>query len=372
MDRYDEMRTLLCAPYAVQAGGTVLSAAGETLPWQGVKKVCGRLALRWDGRVLTDDRHEERAGAVAQWRKVKDVACRGEIEGALLENGDLVWIRSRPGQLSYGSRQTDWTDVDALFITLDPYDERRSYADYAVGLRADGSARVACLGGGEDRSRDIEALLNSLGGVERVSGDCRAMAADGTVRDFSTRNMGKLSREPIPGYDRTEDGCVLQADGTVRVPEGQYPGAEEWRSILCISGCFLPIETGRHILMALGKDGRVRVAERYGNVPADTSEWKLFNHPDTFNWEREVARSFCIMEGEELDICEESRRRLEKMQALTRDKVYAEAALAEAQAALAGARGIFSRKKRARLEAEIAGLVQRLDEINREVSEFQK
>ena len=40
-----------------------------------------------------------------------------------------------------------------------------------------------------------------------------------------------------------------------------------------------------------------------------------------------------------------------------------------AQAALAGARGIFSRKKRARLEAEIAGLVQRLDEINKALSE---
>ena len=49
MDRYDEMRTLLCAPYAVQAGGTVLSAAGETLPWQGVKKVCGGPELSLNG-----------------------------------------------------------------------------------------------------------------------------------------------------------------------------------------------------------------------------------------------------------------------------------------------------------------------------------
>lgn len=372
MEMRKEMRTLLCAPFAVKADGTVFSADGTENSWTGVRKVCGRLALRWDGRVLTDGRHVQRAEAVTKWRRVKDIAVCGDIEGALLEDGSLVWIRGGLSGLCYGSRCDGWTDVEELFLTGDPYNHERSYADYGVGLRADGSVRVAYLGGSEDRSREIEGLLNTLGGVQAISGDCRALAADGIIHDFSTRNMGKVSREPFSGPDRTEDGCVLLDNGTVQVPEGQYPGVEEWRNVVCISGCFLPIETGRHILMALRKDGQVLIAERYGNAPVSTSDWKLFDHPDTFLWEREKTRSFCIMEGEELDICEEHERQLSRMQALTRDRVYAEAALAEAQGALAGARGPFSRKKRERLEGEIARLVHRLDEIGKELSELKK
>lgn len=372
MDGMQEMRRLLCAPYAVRADGTVLSADGTENSWTGVKKVCGRLALRWDGRVLTDERHIQRAEAVAKWRQVKDIAVCGDMEGALLEDGRLVWIRSGLSNLTYGSRSDGWTDVEELFLAADPYNHERSYADYGVGLRADGSVRVAYLGGSVDRSREIEGLLNTLGGIEAISGDCRALAADGSVWNFGTKGMGKRSDAPIPGFNRTEDGCVLLDSGTVQVPEGQYPGVEEWRNVVCISGCFLPVEIGRHILMGLRKDGRVLLAERYGHVTADVSDWKLFDHPDTFLWEREKARSFCIMEGEELDICEEHERQLSRMQALTRDRVCAEAALAEAQVALAGARGPFSRKKRERLEGEIARLVHRLEEIGKELSELQK
>lgn len=368
MNAYEDMKILLCAPYAVKADGTVLSVGGRSQSWSGVKKVCGDMALRWDGRVLTHDLHEERAAAIAKWRKVKDIACCGEIEGALLEDGDLVWIRSRIGQLAYGSREAGWTDVDTLFITRDMYDMNCCYGEYAVGLRGDGTVRVAFLGGGVDRSREIESMLNGVGRVRRISEDCRALMTDGTVWDFSTRHAGSKSNCPFPGPDRTEDGCVLLEDGRVQVPPEWYPGAEEWRQIVCISGCFLPIETGRHILMALRKDGQVLIAERYGNVPVSTSDWKLFDHPDTFAWEREKAALACISEGEGLDLREQLEQELTERLELIRETTQIEASLAEKKTALARTRGPFSASKRTGLERDIRILENRLRELNEKLA----
>lgn len=367
MNAYEDMKILLCAPYAVKADGTVLSVSNRRQEWTGVKKVCGDMALRWDGRVLTDDRYEERAAAIAKWRKVKDIACCGEIEGALLEDGSLVWIRSRIGQLTYGSHEAGWTDVERLFITRDIYDMNVCYGEYAVGLREDGTARVAYLGGGGDNSRGIESMLNGVGRVERISEDCRALMKDGKVWDFSTRHGGDKSTCPFPGYDRTEDGCVLLEDGTVQVPLGWYPGAESWRSIVCISGCFLPIETGRHILMGLRKDGQVLLAERYGNAPVNTADWKLFDHPDTFAWEREKAALACISEGEGLDLREQLEQELTERMELIRETTQIEASLEEKKAALARAKGPFSASKREGLERDIRILENRLNELNQKL-----
>ena len=359
MNVYEDPRGLLSAPYAVKADGTVLSAGDREQSWTGVKTVCGRLALRWDGRVLTDEEQGERAEAVAQWRGVREVACCGGIECALLAGGELVWLHRGIGQLRYGHRSDGWTDVTRLFVTADPCGSG-NYADYAVGIREDGSARVAYLGGSTDRSRELEGQLKDIGPIDRLSEDCRVQSGDGRVWDLSTRGKNNPCTDPIPGYDRTADGCLLLEDGRVQVPPGQYPGAEQWRQILCVSGCFLPIETGRHLLMALRRDGRVLLAERYGHVPADTSEWKLFDHPDTFAWEREKTALACISEGESLDLRERLEWELEESLERIRRETLAAAALQQARETLARTRGPFSGKKREKLQREIARLEEEL------------
>lgn len=368
MNPYEDMKSLLCAPCAVKADGTVLSADGRRQEWTGVKKVQGDMALRWDGRVLTYDRHQERFEAISKWRKVKDIACCGELEGALLENGDLVWLRSRIGQLTHGSRAAGWTDVERLFITRDMYETDVCYGEYAVGLRADGTVRAVFLGGSIDNSRGIESMFAGVGRVERISEDCRALMTDGTVWEFTTRHPSRKSACPFPGFDRTEDGCVLLEDGTVQVPPDWYPGAEKWRQIVCISGCFLPIETGRHVLMALRKDGQVLMAERYGNVPADTSDWKLFGHPDTFAWEREKAALACISEGEGLDLREQLERELTERMELVKEQTVTESVLEDTRKKLARTKGPFSAGKRQQLEREIHILESRLRELEEKLA----
>ena len=382
METYEMVRGLLCAPYAVKADGTVFSADGKGADWTGVKKVAGKLALRWDGRVLSDGWWQERAEAIARWRNVKDVSDCYPIEGALLENGDLTWVsHGRIGHLRYGYGSPGWTDVDAFVITRDPYDEERSYADYAVGFRADGTVRVAYMGGGEDRSREIEEQLNSIGGVKKISADCRALAFNGKIYDFGTRNMGKAAKGVFADFDVPVkdgavtgcDGCVLLESGIVQVPEGTYGAAlgPEWHDILSISAAFLPIETGRHILMALRKDGRVLLAERYGNEPADTSDWKLFDSLDTLPAKRETARERCVEEGLRLDREEEEKVRTRELKRLTEERLYAKQALEQMKKELAQTHGLFSGGKRKKLEEDIAVQEKRLTELEEELKKHE-
>ena len=374
MDVYEIARSLLSAPYAVKADGTVLSATGKETGWTGVKKVDGRLALRWDGRVLTDDWWQERVTSIAEWRNVKDVCSCRSFEGGLLENGDLTWVNvGSIGQLRYGHKAAGWTDVERLAITRDPYDPERSYADYAVGFRADGTMRVAYMGGGEDRSREIEELLNSIGGVKKISEDCRALGSNGKIYDFGTRNMGKVEKGTFVDFDVPAkggaimgcDGCVLLESGTVQVPEGTYEAAHgpEWYDILAISAAFLPIETGRHILLALRKDGQVLLAERYGQEPVSAAEWKLFDGLDTLPVEWEAAKERCVAEGVRLDREEEDGAFMTAVKKLAEDRLWAKQALEEMKKELAQTRGLFSGGRRKALEEDIARQEKRLAEL---------
>jgi len=377
MDRYELARTLLCGSYALRADGTVLSAEGGETGWTGVKKLCGSLALRWDGRVLCGGRWAERSDAIGKWRKVKDISCCGPIEAALLESGELTWLRwKQPGHLVYGHCDPQWTDVERFVVTCDPYSEEQSYADYAVGFRADGTARVAYLGGGENRSREIEELLHAVGAVQ-VDGKCRALSADGKIHHFGTRNMGKTEKGVFADFDLPAaagavmvcDNCLLLKDGTVRTPEGLYTdtAGEEWRDILAISTDFLPVETGRHILLALRKDGRVLLAERYGHVTADTSEWKLFDSLDTLEEEREAAKERCLAEGFVLDRQEAEQARKKQVERLLRDRDAYRAALERLKQELAQTRGPFAGGRRKKLEQEIAECEQRLKELEEQL-----
>lgn len=381
MEVYEIARSLLCAPYAVKADGAVLSADGKETDWTGVKKVSGRLALRWDGRVLTDGWWPERVDAIAEWRNVKDVCSCRSFEGGLLENGDLTWVNvGSIGQLRYGHKAADWTDVERLVITRDPYDHQQSYADYAVGFRADGTVRVAYMGGGEDRSREIEGLLNSIGGVKKISEDCRALSAEGKIYDFGTRRMGKVEKGVFADFDLPAkdgavmgcDGCVLLESGTVQVPEGTYEAAHgpEWHDILTLSAAFLPIETGRHILMALRKDGRVLLAERYGNEPADTSDWKIFDSLDTLPGEREAEQERCIAEGLRLDR-EEEQAQTKALKQLVEERLYTKQALERLKKELDETHGLFSGGRRKKLEEDIAFQEQRLSELETELKKHQ-
>lgn len=368
-------RGLLSAPYAVKADGFVFSAEGTATEWTGVKKVVGKLALRWDGRVLTDGWWEERVKAITGWRRVKDISECYPVEGALLENGDLTWINQGSiGGLSYGHKSAGWTDVDRFVVTRDTYSTL-----YAVGFRADGTVRVAYMGGSEDRSREIGEFLNSLDGIKKISGDCRVLASDGTIRDFGTRNMGKVEKGSFADFDVPEkggaimgcDGCILLDNGSVQVPEGQYPGAETWCDILAISTTFLPVETGRHILMALRKDGQVLLAERHGKEPVYTTEWKLFERLDTLPDEWGAAKERCIAEGIRLDEEEKNRALVMAVKRLAEERVYTELALERMRAELAGARGLFSGGRRKKLEEDIAAQERRLAELEEEWKKYE-
>lgn len=370
-------RGLLCAPYAVKADGFVFSAEGNAVEWTGVKKVVGKLALRWDGRVLTDGWWEERVKAISQWRKVKDISECYPVEGALLENGDLTWINQGSiGQLSYGHRSAGWTDVERLVITRDACSTL-----YAVGFRADGSVGVAYMGGYEDRSREIEEFLSGLGGIKKISKDCRVLTEAGTVYDFSVpqktrKEKGSFTDFDLPASDgavMAGDGCVLLADGTVRVPEGAYckAASPEWHDIIAISTTFLPIETGRHILMALRKDGQVLLAERYGQEPVCTAERRLFESLDTLSDEWEAAKERCIAEGIRLDREEEKKALAMTVKRLAEERLCTKQALERMKKELAGTRGLFSGGRRQKLAEDIASQEKRLAELEEEWKKYE-
>ena len=375
-------RELLCAPYAIRADGTVFSADGGDLGWTGVKKISGDLALRWDGRVLTRGRWEQRTEAIARWRDVKDVCACGPIEAALLESGELTWVRSDTvGHLTYGHCDLGWTDVERFFVIRDPYDREKSYADYAVGFRADGTVRAAFLDGGDDRSREIEGVLNALGGIKKLSLDCRVLTETGAVVCFATRNGGKTEKGVFADFDHpaedgavmAAEGCVLLEDGTVRLPEEEYPTASspQWRDILAISGCYLPVETGRHVLMALRADGQVLMAEKYGHELADASGWKLFDTLDTLPQELDRAKARCLAEGERLDAREAESTRLGEVKRLTEERLYVKLALERQQKELARTKGLFSGGKRKALEEEITSLQSRLTQLDTALKQYE-
>ena len=353
--------------------------------------ISSMFALISDGTVLaeTDSWRNIRA---SEWKDIVQISGDDRMLVGLRQDGTVVATGdNEDGQCNVGK----WTDIIAVSTS----------GSHTVGLRKDGT--VAAVGFNKFGQLDVSGWENVIA-IETCNGETFGLCTDGTV--LSTRSAGEKVRGlsnvtkivvgdgSVVGLrsDGTVAGCNeakdwtdivdidyefytwelvgLCADGTV---ESVKYHVENWSDIVAISN------SGRHVVglradgtvVAAGEneDGQCNVSE-WKNIVAittayssttglradgtiistdkkineKTAGWKLFNHINTIEQERNAARR----KAEEERIAKEKARR-EAIEKLDREQ-------GALKTELANIKGLFTGKRRKEIEA-------RLSEIEREL-----
>ena len=325
--------------------------------WKDIVAVSGgtyyTVGLKSDGTVVAVGSNRFGQCDVGGWKDIVAVSVGACYTVGLKSDGTVVAVGSnRFGQCDVGG----WKDIVAV----------STGASYTVGLKSDGT--VTAVGENEDGQCDVA----DWNDIVAVFADCRytiGLKSDGTVVAVGDNEWGQCdvgSWKDIVAVSIGGDDCHnytigLKSDGTVVAVgcnENGQCDVTDWDDIVAVSA-------GIEQTVGLKSDGTVVAVGCNGKGQCSVDGWKLFGSLETLEQERAEARKRAE-KARKREKEEYARRLAEKKAAIERTLMSLQQEKESLRMELANLRGLFTGKRRRKIEERIGQIDAKQKALERE------
>ena len=311
------------------------------------------VGLKSNGTVVAVGDNGWRQCDVGSWKDIVAVSGGTYYTVGLKSDGTVVAVGSnRFGQCDVGG----WKDIVAV----------STGASYTVGLKSDGT--VTAVGENEDGQCDVA----DWNDIVAVFADCRytiGLKSDGTVVAVGDNEWGQCdvgSWKDIVAVSIGGDDCHnytigLKSDGTVVAVgcnENGQCDVTDWDDIVAVSA-------GIEQTVGLKSDGTVVAVGCNGKGQCSVDGWKLFGSLETLEQERAEARKRAE-KARKREKEEYARRLAEKKAAIERTLMSLQQEKESLRMELANLRGLFTGKRRRKIEERIGQIDAKQKALERE------
>lgn len=348
------------------------------------------LGLKSDGTVVAVGDNNWGECDVDDWKDIVAVSAGGEHTVGLKSNGTVVAV----GSNNYGQCDvSDWKDIvavstggwhtvglksDGTVVAVGNNEDGQCNvanwnnivavsvgACYTVGLKSDGT--VTAVGENEDGQCDV----TDWNDIVVVRAECRytiGLKSDGTVVAVGDNEWGQcdvgswkdIVAVSIGGDDYHNYTIGLKSDGTVAAvgcnEDGQCD-VTDWDDIVAVSA-------GIEQTIGLKSDGTVVEVGDNGKCQRSVDGWKLFGSLETLEQERAEARKRAE-KARKREKEEYARRLAEKKAAIERTLMSLRQEQESLQMELANLRGLFTGKRRRKIEERIRQIDYEMERLER-------